>query len=71
MLIGDGGPLFRTEYPQAALASPCSGHGFKFCPVVGEIIADLAGAGAMRHDISLFRLSRLENRRDPASQAGS
>ncbi len=24
------------------VASPCSGHGFKFAPVIGEIIADLA-----------------------------
>lgn len=40
------------------VASPCSGHGFKFCPVVGEILADLAIEGSSRHDISLFRLSR-------------
>jgi sarcosine oxidase len=31
-----------------------SGHGFKFCSVVGEILADLALDGATRHDISLF-----------------
>ncbi len=40
------------------VASPCSGHGFKFCPVVGEILADLAIDGTSRHDISLFRLDR-------------
>lgn len=40
------------------LASPCSGHGFKFCSVVGEILADLAIDGSTRHDISLFRLNR-------------
>jgi sarcosine oxidase len=40
------------------VASPCSGHGFKFCPVVGEIVADLAAEGSTRHDTSLFRLSR-------------
>jgi len=47
-------------HPQAQgrvlLASPCSGHGFKFCSVMGEIIADLLLDGNTRHDISLFRL---------------
>ena len=45
-------------YPQIILASPCSGHGFKFSSVVGEILADLATAGATPHDISRFRLDR-------------
>ncbi|HUI96558.1 MAG TPA: N-methyl-L-tryptophan oxidase [Xanthobacteraceae bacterium] len=44
--------------PQVIVASPCSGHGFKFAPVVGEILADLATAGTTRHDISRFRLAR-------------
>jgi sarcosine oxidase len=35
-----------------------SGHGFKFCSVVGEILADLALDGDTRHDIGLFRLNR-------------
>jgi sarcosine oxidase len=40
------------------VASPCSGHGFKFAPVIGEIIADLATTGATARDISRFSLSR-------------
>lgn len=40
------------------VASPCSGHGYKFCSVIGEILADLAIDGSTRHDISLFRLDR-------------
>jgi sarcosine oxidase len=43
---------------QIVVASPCSGHGFKFAPAIGEILADLATAGATRHDISRFALSR-------------
>jgi sarcosine oxidase len=39
-------------------ASPCSGHGFKFAPVVGEILADLATGGGTTHDISRFQLAR-------------
>jgi sarcosine oxidase len=40
------------------VASACSGHGFKFAPVVGEILAELAVGTATRHDISRFRLAR-------------
>ena len=44
--------------PSIIVASPCSGHGFKFAPVVGEILADLATSGSSRHDISRFRIGR-------------
>jgi sarcosine oxidase len=44
--------------PQVIVASPCSGHGFKVAPVVGEILADLATTGATRYDIARFALSR-------------
>jgi sarcosine oxidase len=40
------------------VASPCSGHGFKFAPVIGEIIADLVTRGATAHDISRFGIGR-------------
>jgi sarcosine oxidase len=45
-------------HPQVIVASPCSGHGFKFASVMGEVLADLAATGATRHDLSLFRLDR-------------
>jgi sarcosine oxidase len=45
-------------YPQIVLASPYSGHGFKFASVIGEVLADLATVGATPHDISRFRLNR-------------
>ena len=49
----------HPDHPQVVLASPCSGHGYKFCSVVGEIIADLAtGGGATRHGIGFLRLRR-------------
>jgi sarcosine oxidase len=44
--------------PGIIVASPCSGHGFKFAPVIGEILADLATEGTTRHDIGRFRLAR-------------
>lgn len=36
-----------------------SGHGFKFVPVVGEILADLALTGTTTHPIGLFAPARL------------
>jgi len=45
--------------PQVCVASPCSGHGHKFCSVVGEILADLSEGHAPGLDISAFRLERL------------
>jgi sarcosine oxidase len=47
------------RHHQVVLASPCSGHGYKFCSVIGEILADLAtGDGTTRHDIGFLRLDR-------------
>ncbi len=48
----------HPESPAVLVVSPCSGHGFKFCSVVGEIVADLVTRNATDHDISAFRLSR-------------
>lgn len=44
--------------PSVAVAAGFSGHGFKFAPVVGEILADLAQAGQTRHDIGTFAPDR-------------
>jgi sarcosine oxidase len=43
---------------RAVVGAGFSFHGFKFCSVVGEILADLAIDGETRHDIDLFRLDR-------------
>jgi sarcosine oxidase len=48
----------HPDCPEVLLISPCSGHGFKFCSVIGEIVADLVIDGTTGHDISLFSLSR-------------
>jgi sarcosine oxidase len=47
-------------FPQVALAAGFSGHGFKFCSVVGEIMADLAQHGHSRHDLQLFKIQRFQ-----------
>jgi sarcosine oxidase len=59
----------HPEYPQVAFASPCSGHGFKFVSVLGEIMADLADRGETRHDIGLFRLARFTGATHPPQPA--
>jgi sarcosine oxidase len=45
------------------VASPCSGHGFKFAPAVGEILADLATGESPRFDLAPFALRRFATRR--------
>lgn len=41
-------------YDQVIIASPCSGHGYKFASVIGEILADLAVDGTTSHRIDMF-----------------
>jgi sarcosine oxidase len=45
-------------FPHIVIASPCCGHGFKFSPVIGEIVVDLVTRGSTDADISQFRLKR-------------
>jgi sarcosine oxidase len=40
------------------IASPCSGHGFKFSPAIGELLADLATDEQPRFDLTPFALGR-------------
>ncbi len=50
------------EDPRIILASPCSGHGFKFASLFGKILADLAENKEPEENIDLFRY----NERMPA-----
>jgi sarcosine oxidase len=49
----------HPEFPEVSIAAGFSGHGFKFCPVVGEIMADLALDGGSKFDLEPFKLKRL------------
>jgi sarcosine oxidase len=53
----------HPEQPQVSLAAGFSGHGFKFCSVVGEIMAELALEEGSTHDIGMFRLKRFAHAR--------
>ena len=53
--------------PDAArvwIASPCSGHGFKFAPALGEVLADLVLGTAPAFDLTPFRRTRLGGARE-------
>ncbi|MFF5987781.1 N-methyl-L-tryptophan oxidase [Prauserella flavalba] len=52
----------HPAHDNVVVACGFSGHGFKFVPVVGEVVADLVTDGATEHPIALF---------DPARLAGS
>ena len=45
------------------IASPCTGHGFKFAPLVGEVLADLATGVTPSVPLDRFRLDRPALRR--------
>jgi sarcosine oxidase len=47
-------------FEEVIVASPCSGHGFKFSSAIGEILADLATTRTSRFDLSLFSLNRFQ-----------
>lgn len=49
----------HPDHPNVAVAGGFSGHGFKFAPVVGEILADLVEAGRTGWPIDMFRFARL------------
>ena len=48
----------HPAHPRMVIASPCSGHGFKFASIFGEVMADLATTQLTDNPISLFRPGR-------------
>jgi sarcosine oxidase len=48
----------HPEHAQVQIGCGFSGRGYKFAPVIGEILADLATTGATRHDIGFLSPER-------------
>lgn len=48
----------HPDDPTITIACGFSGHGYKFCPVVGEIVADLTLDGGTRHPIGFLGMNR-------------
>lgn len=50
--------------PPVGIAAGFSGHGFKFCSVIGEIMAELVMDGSTRPDFEMFSLDRFSIKSD-------
>jgi sarcosine oxidase len=48
----------HPAHDRVVISSACSGHGFKFASVIGEVQADLAMGVEPRFDLTPFRLAR-------------
>jgi len=48
----------HPQHPRLILCGGFSGHGFKFAPVIGEVVADLALEEGSRHKIDFLSLRR-------------
>jgi sarcosine oxidase len=53
---------FHPRFPSVSVACGFSGHGFKFAPVVGEILTQLATQGNSSHPIEIFSPGRFATR---------
>ena len=54
---------FHPDDQRVVVASPCSGHGFKFSNVIGRICADLALDGQTEFEIGFLSLGRFSGAR--------
>ncbi|MBI4935769.1 MAG: N-methyl-L-tryptophan oxidase [Actinobacteria bacterium] len=48
----------HPDHPQVVVASPCSGHGFKYTTAIGPVLVDLAVSGSASLPIDSFGISR-------------
>ena len=48
----------HPDHANVVFASPCSGHGFKFSALIGQILSKLSLGQASGHDLTLFRADR-------------
>jgi glycine/D-amino acid oxidase-like deaminating enzyme len=46
----------HPRYPQVAFAAGFSGHGFKFAPVIGEVLADLVLENSTGEPVDFLRI---------------
>jgi sarcosine oxidase len=55
----------HPQHPEVVVAAGCSGHAFRYVPVIGEILADLAIDGKTAHSIALFESGRAGSFEEP------
>ncbi|HVV06220.1 MAG TPA: N-methyl-L-tryptophan oxidase [Puia sp.] len=51
---------YHPQFGNVIIASPCSGHGFKFSSLTGRILSDMALGNDTGFDLSPFSLARLQ-----------
>ncbi|MEZ4671352.1 MAG: N-methyl-L-tryptophan oxidase [Anaerolineae bacterium] len=51
----------HPQMPNIVIASTCSGHGFKFAPIIGELLAGLALDEKLPLELDTFSLARFNN----------
>jgi sarcosine oxidase len=49
---------FDPQDDRVLICSPCSGHGFKFSNVIGQICADLVLSGRTGYDVDFLSPNR-------------
>lgn len=54
---------YHPAYKNIIIASPCSGHGFKFSSVIGKILSDMTMEQQVQFDILPFRIGRFFEKR--------
>ena len=50
---------FHPDHPNVLIVGGCSGHGFKFAPVIGELARTLLAGNQGNDDLEMFRMDRL------------
>jgi sarcosine oxidase len=59
----------HPEHAQVVVASPCSGHGFKFASAIGPLLAGMATGRPAPYPIDAFRVDRFTTGRSDAPPA--
>jgi glycine/D-amino acid oxidase-like deaminating enzyme len=50
---------YHPDHRNIIIASPCSGHGFKFSSAIGKLLCEMALEQSLNFDISVFKIKRL------------
>ncbi len=49
---------YHPQYQNIIIASPCSGHGFKFSSATGKVLCEMVSGKELSIDLSLFKIKR-------------
>lgn len=49
---------YHPQNPNIIIASPCSGHGFKFSSAIGKVLCEMVSGKELSIDLSLFKINR-------------